>query len=926
MSSPFPYIRLKGDKAAAALHLRRAMGELFKTERIAELAGVPILKRTVPIDSHNSIEVHISKEQKFVYITSIPVLPGEEVEERGEKPFDVSQCPPGFIVRKLSWEERFPTDSLNQTKYKGDGGYDGYPGHIIAYDGKEWRSAKYDEINLGAFEGATNCGWWHLGEAVKTGKLDEADYNACDVITWHGGHGGLVQTTKNSSSDARTGQESIQKVNARQYLEPYFYHGGKRIEGPGNVLCACILKENNVDYYYVLWCNITNVWTSTGSGIAYHTVGSQGGFWVSRKRVSGTGSWEYLHFIDPQDPATNPSPSLRVDYDPTDGEFQLPWGTGYCDTEGNAYFTQIFYGEKTQTLKEGYTVLTQHEGFRLAKIDLRSGKIENLAEQIDGYMKEANKVVDYDTWGGPWTYNAPPSEPTAKTAGGNSSTMNEWLLEEPAFIGMWGGGQDLYTYWIEPFLLSTNGYGDIISVPAEQYTHYYVDLGGNPKQAQRYTREDTVRRSETGSGTIVMTCYKMKNGNVRGELHDSLVVFDQTLNMNLKHEYTSALQEHKRNVTSGGWEGTHEHYIMAAHVFDHNPEIKNSWEYATRELQVNGESRTSVKKIKYHRDGKVLHSDEVTHTQGPHYTTNDPFTGGGDNALPFIGPGWTYQKMKYSDEWYSPGLMATVYAGRTVLDADIGGAQVAVQPSGISYFAGTHSGYSLAGEFITEQNRSYGHWYGYIKICDHNISGDYRWQPGWGQANWYEGNQPGSWPMYEGGGGPTHIVIAQASINEASENRTLYRPTLFAVHRPVEGMKEKPYIRMRRKVNRHPRSMASYPLVPVPSLDHPQFGQPTACHGWDTTYLSYEPNGPEGENGKAVSSAMQSNSWFSNYLDYGAWRWWCEAAGNAKDGYKWDDWEIDCNFMSKDQINKLVGYDEEIDKGAENMFFEIAVL
>jgi hypothetical protein len=246
-----------------------------------------------------------------------------------------------------------------------------------------------------------------------------------------------------------------------------------------------------------------------------------------------------------------------------------------------------------------------------------------------------------------------------------------------------------------------------------------------------------------------------------------------------------------------------------------------------------------------------------------------------------------------------------------------------------SFIAGTYDGHRLTQAYLLVGNiNGRAILWGYNKFDRNTNQGDNNFSLGWGHRIHYQTNNPGMSPLYEGGGSGTMMTIAQQSINVASDNKTLYRPTQFAVHRQAEGLREKPYIRMRRKVHRHPQGMSTY-AVPI-NFETPNYnGSYAPCHGWDEIFDSKLSNGPQGEtaNGTGDSTSYQYNYWFSNYLSYDAWRWWCKSPGNAGEGYDgWDEWEIDCNFATKDQINKLVGYDEEIDKGAENMFFEIAVL
>lgn len=892
MSSPFPYIRLKGDRAAAALHLRRAMGELFKTERIAELSGVPVLKRTVPVDSHNSIEVQISKEQKLVYITSIPLQPGEEVEELEEKPFDVAQCPPGFIIRKLNVYERWNTDSLNQEKYKGDGSFSGYKGHILAYDGKQWRTAQYDELNLGEFEGAHECGWWWLHHQASKGLGEK--YNKCDLITWAGGPGGLNATGYKVVNKSVNGED---KVASKVFFDDKFYHAGKEIDAPVNaVIGACILPSGGRDYYYVIGFNYTL--DSSNSLYNVHVISSWKYFVHRRPVTLGEGEgWEQQHVFDIQE---DNGPYARPKSDFVTSKPYLPWGSAHIDKEGNAWFVQQYFAENTWLNDTGEGVqgehLVQSRALRMVKFDLRSGDWENVMDN-GGVMIRDHTTFSYDSAGCDGCYHHPPGDPEATHYTYSSVLTSRMWIEggEKTLIGMFGGADEMYTYVLEPYDWTYQRSGfDNCAVGSK-----YPMPGNDPGEVYYYhLKEHSARQSRSGSNNYIMNVYK---GDPRkGQVVDSINLNEYSIDWNLTMDWTHA--QHSERNKFPGWppDGNADGEVVSRWVWNHNPLIKDSWDYAEAKLTYSSVAMQGTKTISLYRDNKVVFRRELTAGVGPFVRiTGEHYP----NMCPGYGPYTTYQNpitygiQGYLVQPYGALSPSSPWVLETTMDDGVG-----ITPNGkmpVFDYRG--------GEFILDGP----HFYAAPAFSN---------EGGCGHTNTYATTYVDDIPEFFGESGLDRFGIAQDSFQGLlNTNRSLYRPSTWAVHRPIDGMKERPYIRMRRKVYQRQGPLNVNDNGAAFSYTYDNYNTVGNFH---SVYIS---DNPESEIGvHSPYDQIHDSSSFGYTRD--SWHWYEKPLGNAKEGYNWDEWEIDCNFMSKEAINKLIGYDEEIDKGSENMFFEIAVL
>ena len=896
MSSPIPYIRLKGDKDEAGRHLRRAMGELFKTEKVAQNAGVPILKRTIDVDDYTTITVQVSNDQRFVWIESNPPSGGVEQEVTEKEYPETSQCPPGFIIRKLKFNERWPTDSLNQEEYKGDGSFDGFPGYIIAYDGKEWRYARYDEAGLGAFEGASNCGWWHLNTI--SDKLNDK-YRKCDLITWDGGPGGMTQTgqTRSTSSSSGPGGAMHQMTSPKLNFDRYFYHGGKKIDaGLDCVLGACIIPKSGVDYYHVIGFSATVRYDSNGNPFGYGVTGWK--YYVQKRPVSGTTGWTQVGSIDAFEDNDGP---IRPDYETLKASStaycRLPWGSGFVDADGYAYVTMHYYAEID--IDPSTPGVLQDHSYRLVKVDLRNAQWENVGDRSK-YVT-TTQSSGFSDGGGPRTFNAPPSQPEGKPYSSSSyySVLRE--MSEPCFVGMFGGLDKLYTYWVEPFTEGVTGSTNLSDSlgPIYEWPHWTEALGDHTHP--HYQRPHHISWRQNESTRVVMRCYEMVNGNVRGKINSELVMEDKAYDGVYEHEYIHAQHTPYREITSGGWEGYGQGHVIARHVWDHHPQIPNSWVYAEAKLEYDTTAEQGTKTFSVVRNGKT----EVS----------DSFTGGVcpllyDNSLDF--PVQMVPQLRAGGIPYS----SLAAKGRGIMSIDMWFENYVVLNDDVSELAGDRTSY----EFLVQGDDGLHGWW--IANSWQGQYTSYGW--GIGHDHDFRTNTYDNFPFYEGGGGISgKFYIAQPSINITSDKKSLYHPTTRAVHRPIDGMDERPYMHLQRKI------YAGEPMTAfvgsAPSFQGPSYGYYSVTSNFYRVYESYFDDGPLSEN-SYVTSAHYDNGYFG-YLTFRGWRWWCKAPGNARDGYNaMEDWELKCNFLSAEQINKLWGYDEETDKGTANMFFEIALL
>lgn len=245
MSSPFPQLRTKGDKDACSQHVKRAMLELFKTQDLQERMGVPVFKRTVPVNDYTEIEVQVVHGQKFIEIRCFPPSKGLESVGRKDEDFDTSACPAAFVVRKLDTSAKQGTTIPAEDKEQG---------YIIAYNHarKKWEIATYQDTtgSENTFASCANIGWWHA-------RGDGDGYTGCDVVTWYGSSffdftAPFFPTTYVDDDEDGIANYTIPAVSGLQKVVMF---KGRRFLAPNYVLGACIISDAGIDYMYVHTCN-----------------------------------------------------------------------------------------------------------------------------------------------------------------------------------------------------------------------------------------------------------------------------------------------------------------------------------------------------------------------------------------------------------------------------------------------------------------------------------------------------------------------------------------------------------------------------------------------------------------------------------------------------------------------------------------------
>lgn len=891
MPKEFPQIRLHGNKEAAVLHSKRGMLELFKAQSWTELAGVPITKRSVEVDEYTTIIVQIAMDQTFIDITSNPPegYVSHEVEREDE---EFGRCPPGFIVRKLDHKEVWKADTLNEKYWTEEFGnkmtIDGYPGHIIAYNEKsgKWELAHFKEAELGPFEGAGAHGWWHLNEVAKDLS---GSYKSCDLITLMGGGGGMAMSGRFHSMKSINGTDH---VSGQMYLDNRFFMGGKEYDTPGDICYgACILKDTTTkqDFFHVMTSDVT-----VGSGsYSFHLTGHD--IDIHRAPVGGDPlNWQLVKTLDAH--ADNASPFVRSPL-PEGAITSVQSGLGYIDKKGYGYMMREYYAEDTR--EDTPSGQIQWKASQLIKIDLRSGVHTELRDSA--YARMFHSSVNSGE-GLSFIFNTPGHS----VEGGFGTNNSSRWLEGPYVLCMYGGLDKMYHYELDGNI--TEGRVGQSSIAAG--TKYTAD-----EDHEYYTFTGSLTQTRQGQGDFRINVYEDED-----KLVDSLILESHDVNYNITGEATFAGHRDRR---SGGYGGVGHGRRTLRYVIDHHPQVKNSWEYMQFVTDWDDVSRVGTNTYSYHRDGKTLHSITTSITAAPDYARDGNTLNAG-----FPGEGWSGDGSGITDwninDGNNPDVRWKYHNFDNEVDADgylTGGKIPNNDPwhpvvnwrSDVPDWDETSSQHN--GSYHLDSGQMGQPYITYNDLKPEQGSG----RPsnpacGWGPTKRNYNTILVDNSYYEFGSS-TGFDIAQPGAT--GPNRKLYRPEVRAVHRNIKGLKEKPFISLRRKVYMHdtPLARGSRPYVP--------YWYTRADGDWWQVYLAYRaPSADEG---------LANPLWQDLYGDVSVDSrdnilWWSKPLGNARDGYDWDEWEWKSNILDEKQINAIVGYDEEVDMGAKHMHFEIAVI
>jgi hypothetical protein len=323
MSSPFPQIRFQGDKSACIQYAKRAMLELYRTQTIQDKSGVPILKRTVPVNDYTEIEVHLSKDQKFIEIRSFP--PRQQLEPTGakEEEFDTAACPAAFVVRKFDISAKTGTGFPEADKEQG---------YIIAYNHtrKKWEIATYEDATGtgNTFASCANIGWWHA-------RNDRDGYNGCDVVTWYGSSffDFTAPFYPRTFVDADEDGTAELELSAVTHLQKVIMFKGRKFSTPNYVLGACIIDDGGTDYMYVHVCSLTedlagnrNFYTTQESSVRckLSTLFATDGLTIPWQTVGNISVGTGITFA-------------KSGFNPSHKNWKTVQGTAYVDKDGYSY-------------------------------------------------------------------------------------------------------------------------------------------------------------------------------------------------------------------------------------------------------------------------------------------------------------------------------------------------------------------------------------------------------------------------------------------------------------------------------------------------------------------------------------------------------------------------------------------------------------
>jgi len=415
MPKEFPQIRINGDndeaKRRGVEHIKRGLLELFKTQSVQQLAGVPIMKRTVQVDPYTSITVQIAKEQTFVEINSTSV-PSEKYIEEVKSDLEHYSCPPAFIIRKIDWD--------------GHGaGAEDVKGYLIGFNqatGK-WHIVSFTDELGGTTPYGSNLGWWHAesGEA----------WTQCDVLTWHG------QSGPDFSPPHSTG--SVSKGTSRHtYLSYYLYFRGRKFLGPGRVCGACILTMNNIKYIYCHYVNLSEVtnfdrltWRISSDAIARKTMSAF---------LADTGEWESV--------ASFPGTTTATAWAGIASDMYHPRGVDYIDKDGYAYFIREYqhgYLGIQKWTANSPDVSDVYGATKTLKMDMRNGNYEIINGTVENLLVA---TISLDGANNPVILSA--NQGGSRWGdGGNSGIVAFVPPAKPWIFHIAPGAQALYTYALE---------------------------------------------------------------------------------------------------------------------------------------------------------------------------------------------------------------------------------------------------------------------------------------------------------------------------------------------------------------------------------------------------------------------------------------------------------------------------------------------
>jgi hypothetical protein len=588
MNKVFPHIRLHGDKTKAASYIRAGQQLLFKLQGMQKLSGVPILKKTIPLDKYTIAIVQIADGVETIDITHIPPTVPVTEQEQEEREV-VEGCPPAFILyaRKLF-------DGTEDKDY------------LLAYnsEAKKWQLASVDP-----YAGASNTGYWGLEKGIGTHKR-------CDIVTWDGQPGGFESIGFSSAGQYYGQRLSGGLIQYDNSGDNGFFIGGYKIKLYGYIVAAGIFQDEDKKhhYYAVQW------WGSSMS-IKQGTMPGPNG----QGEIDPT--WTTLETFNYADYADSPT---------FDERWGCPTGNAFVNKKGHAY---IGVPMEKDVVVDG----TNYHVFPmcLLKFDMVKATLTIVRDNLDampdnsysGHYSEhdnAGQIFPFDMQTFSSCSDTPDSAPAYnddqdfRECGGTASYSNKG---RPMLLRTFGGLDRLYTYELEVEWSLSSSFseqcGGWNQQTASCVTHNCYEDNHDVFHTWYYLKgTGSINLNEMESGVTTIYVYDYDQGEGARKVVDSLDVIIINVNINVSQGYTKVYQplnaqtaasygveslgdtaeSSKDNVGGGGFVS-----IIRRQVLDHHPQIKDSWSYIETEEVYDGMAGVLQEKvIRIVQMGKVV--------------------------------------------------------------------------------------------------------------------------------------------------------------------------------------------------------------------------------------------------------------------------------------------------------------------------------
>lgn len=355
---------------------------------------------------------------------------------------------------------------------------------------------------------------------------DGEAYTSCDVITWNG----------QSNFDFAppyvwpTVASGLNQITA---MSKHFFFQGRMFTAPsGDVLGACIIDDGGTDYVYVHLLNSTNravnlnLRRMTNMKSIRMTLGAL---------LSGSTDWETVATVVWEDFDITISGSATW--------FDYPRSTAYIDKDGFSYILLVSDQEQVDAFaSSGATFFT--------KFNLRDMSFE--------VLNDTQGTVPTERWGGIWNDQSDVSGGGIFRHGKPGASRTCWYqyenLGRPWIFHALGGTQNLWTYALE---WDIRGNSHSFGIDNDDFA---LDI-------------DIVPQTGDMTGTVTLIISK------DGVEHERMVVWEATGSSSMTWGWRHDDPDTDFLPEAG---------LSTKALFEHHPDIDNSWRYGTFDITGGG--------------------------------------------------------------------------------------------------------------------------------------------------------------------------------------------------------------------------------------------------------------------------------------------------------------------------------------------------